>query len=800
MRRSRATEAALLSAVFTALGTSVLAQDLPLPDLKAIAAMREDLQLEVWINSRNTGLVAAVEREADGRLRMRADEMRAVGLAAPGGEGLVALDGVPGLSATYDDLGQRLMVTADVDQLAIQRFDLSVRREAAGAPRQDLGAVLNYVFSADAGQVDADDDLGLDAIGLALDGRVFGRFGTLSSGLSANRVGDATRLVRLDTTWSWYDPERMLGLRGGDYINGGFAWTRPIRMAGFQVRRDFATRPDILTMPSPRLAATAAAPSTLELYVNDNRILSRPVGAGPIRIDGLPSGQGYSNVRLVLADAAGREVAVDAPFFATPLLLRKGLADFSAEAGFARRGFGVESADYAGSPVASASLRYGVLDALTLEGHVEAGAGLVQGGGGLTAQFGGLGVVSASAAASRVDGRAGALAAVVFDSRFAGFYISGMSMRASAGYRDLASVTSRPSFYRNWRMAGDEPPRAIDQVTVSTPLRLAPLMRNGDAPVFSASYSAQTPAAGPRRQVWSGSLRHTLADRVTAYVTAYASRGERRDTGAFLGVSIPLGSTGSATTGVQSQGGDTFGFVEASRAETQASGSYGWRARIEQGARQGAEAQAAYRGHNARVSGAVQYADGAARAQVQVEGAVAWLGGVAAVTNRLEGSFAMVEVGAPDVPVLYQNQKVGRSDRNGRLLVRNLEAFDVNRLSIDSQDLPLELEVAQTERAVTPMAGGGAVVRFGVGKSPPAVLLTLKRPDGSFVPAGAEVIRAGVNERAIVGYDGQTFLTGVAGEVELRVIVEDGNECLARLALGDAAREGGRHVVEAVCR
>lgn len=799
MRRSRATEAALLSAVFAVCGASALAQDLPLPDLKAVATMREDLQLEVWINGRNTGLVAAVEREGDGRLRMQADEMRAVGLAAPAA-GLVDLTGVPGLTAVYDDPGQRLMVTADLDRLAIQRFNLAVRREAAGAPRQDFGAVLNYIFSADAGQVDADDALGVDAMGLALDGRVFGRFGALASGVSASHVGEETRIVRLDSTWSWYDPKRMLGLRGGDYINGGFAWTRPIRMAGFQIRRDFATRPDIVTMPSPRLAATAAAPSTLELYVNDNRILSRPVGAGPIRIDGLPSAQGYSNVRLVLADAAGRQVAVDAPFFATPLLLRKGLADFSAEAGFARRGFGVESADYAGSPIGSASLRYGVFDALTVEGHVEAGAGLVQGGGGVTAQVGGLGVVSASAAASHVDDRAGALAAVIFDSRFAGLYVSGMSMRASAGYRDLASVTSRPSFYRNWQMAGDEPPRAIDQVTVSSPLRLALLMRGGEAPVASASYSAQTPATGPRRQVWSGSLRHTLADRVTAYVTGYVSRGERRDAGAFFGISIPLGSTGSATAGVQAQGGDTFGFVEASRAETQADGSYGWRARIEQGARQAGEVQAAYRGRNARVSGAVQYADGAARGQVQVEGALAWLGGVSAATNRLEGAFALVEVGAPDVPVLYQNQKVGRSDRNGRLLVRNLEPFEINRLSIDSQDLPLELEAAETERAVTPMAGGGAIVRFGVGKSPPAVLLTLHRPDGSFVPPGAEVIRPGVAERAIVGYDGQTFLTGVIADGDLRVVVEDGNECVARLVLGTAASEGGRHVVDAVCR
>lgn len=62
------------------------------------------------------------------------------------------------------------------------------------------------------------------------------------------------------------------------------------------------------------------------------------------------------------------------------------------------------------------------------------------------------------------------------------------------------------------------------------------------------------------------------------------------------------------------------------------------------------------------------------------------------------------------------------------------------------------------------------------------------------------MIRPGGSERAIVGYDGQTFLTGVIADGDLRVVVEDGNECVARLVLGSATSEGGRHVVDAVCR
>jgi hypothetical protein len=44
------------------------------------------------------------------------------------------------------------------------------------------------------------------------------------------------------------------------------------------------------------------------------------------------------------------------------------------------------------------------------------------------------------------------------------------------------------------------------------------------------------------RAVWNGSLRQTLGRRITLYATGYASRGDRRDAGAFFGVAIPLGA------------------------------------------------------------------------------------------------------------------------------------------------------------------------------------------------------------------------------------------------------------------
>jgi outer membrane usher protein len=799
MRRSPAIEAAMLVMAAAALRSPASAQDIPRLDAAAASPAIEALQLEVWINNRGTGLVASVTRQADGRLLMTPDELRAVGLATPRQSELVDLSTLPGLSATYDEDGQRLMIDAAVDTLLTQRFDLGPNGRKGLDARQDFGAVVNYAVSADGGQGEAGSAARLDGVGLAVDSRIFGRFGALDSAFSAAYASGRSDMTRLDTTWSWYSPRHALNVRAGDYINAGFSWTRPIRMAGLQFRRDFSTRPDLITLPSPRLSASAAAPSILDLYVNGVPVLSRRVGAGPIQVDGLPPSQGFSQARLVLRDEAGRQTTVTAPFFTTPLLLRKGFVDYSAEAGVARRYYGVRSNDYAAMPLATGSVRYGLRDGLTLEGHAEVGAGLSSLGGGFAAQLSGLGVAGVSVVASQAGDNNGALASAVFDSRFAGVYISAMALQASAGYRDLAAATSEKWAWRNGKLVADLPPRAVRQLTLSAPLNLTPWRRGDEPATLSIGYSSQQSQDGTKRAVWNGSLRHTLDRRITLYATGYMTRGERRDTGLFLGVAIPLAATTSATIGAETQGGDTIGFVEASKAEDQAEGAAAWRLRIEQGASSKIEAQGAYRGRAVRVSAAAQHIDGATRGQVQMDGAVAWLGGGAPMAaNRLDGAFAVVDVGAPGVPVLFQNQKIGRSDRQGRLVVRNLSPFDDNKIAIDPQNLSLDLEAADTERSVAPVDGGGVLVRFGVAKSPPSALVTLRLANGQVAPAGAEAVLAGTNERVIVGYDGQTFLTHLRPSNDLTVYLADDATCVAHFDYAPTAK-GGPDVVEAVC-
>jgi outer membrane usher protein len=121
--------------------------------------------------------------------------------------------------------------------------------------------------------------------------------------------------LRLDTTWTYKDPDRTLTYRAGDMISGGLSWTRPVHLGGIQIQRGFSIRPDLVTLPLPSFSGSAAVPSTVDVYVNGVRTVSQDVDSGPFRINNLPILSGQGDASIVVRDSSGREVATTLPFF-----------------------------------------------------------------------------------------------------------------------------------------------------------------------------------------------------------------------------------------------------------------------------------------------------------------------------------------------------------------------------------------------------------------------------------------------------------------------------------------------------
>lgn len=159
-------------------------------------------------------------------------------------------------------------------------------------------------------------------------------------------------------------------------------------------------------------------------------------------------------------------------------------------------------------------------------------------------------------------------------------------------------------------------------------------------------------------------------------------------------------------------------------------------------------------------------------------GGATWMDGELRATRTVNDSFATVDVGGiPGVTVYFDNQPVARTDDNGLAIVRDLRSYDVNRLSIDPLQLPLDAAVSDPQVQIVPPYRSGTLVRFPV-KRVRSGVFRLQRTDGGAVPAGAVVEFQGAEFP--VGLDGLTYVTdydhGTSGEARW-----NGGHCSFRL-------------------
>jgi outer membrane usher protein len=129
--------------------------------------------------------------------------------------------------------------------------------------------------------------------------------------------------------------------------------------------------------------------------------------------------------------------------------------------------------------------------------------------------------------------------------------------------------------------------------------------------------------------------------------------------------------------------------------------------------------------------------------------------------------------------VLLENRPIGRSDRDGMLLVTPLNAWQRNRIAIDPMELPADVQLGEVEVQATPKDRSGTLVRFAIDKIRPAVLV-LRNASGQPLPLGSRV-RLSDGGDAIVGYDGEAYLDRVGDANDLRVDTPSG-ACRVRFA------------------
>lgn len=706
-----------------------------------------ELYLEVSINGVKTGLVAPFHQTPQG-LRSSVQNLRDLGLEPErfGVEGREAfiLDAIPDLRVRYDAAAQS--IDLQLGDTLRRPLQLSARNaRPGGAGSADPGIVLNY---------DLYGTLGAQGRLAALNEiRWFGPRGVLTS--SGNAVlrgggqgGDGRRYIRYDTAWAWSDPATLQTIQVGDFVSPSLNWTRSLRMAGVEWRRNFDLRPDLLTYPLASIGASAVVPSSVSLYVNGIQQYSAEVPGGPFVIDQVAGLNGAGQATVVTRDALGRAVATSLPLYVDTRLLSGGLSDFAVSAGMLRRDYGIRSFRYAGSPAVTGSLRHGVSDPLTVEAHAEAGRGLVNGGAGALVRLGTAGGVlsgalaasSGSAAGTSARGAQASLGYQYIAPRFA---IDLESVRATRGYADLGTSEGSPVI------------RVNDRASVNLSLEHA-----GSASLSLVHYRA--PLSNPVRLLalaWSRSVGYGAFLNLSAYQDL--GKPETRGLSATLSLSLGGRVALSATSGRQA--GERTRTLSASRT-SDFDGGWGWgvqKGRI--GAVSVAQAQVQYLGSAGQVSATTVQAGGGRSTSIGLSGSLVAMDGTVVAARHVGRGFAMVSTGLADVPVYQENRVIGRTGADGRLLVSDLMPYSSNMIAIDTSNLPADARLDRSSLDVVPQSGAGVLVPFRVERYRAATVI-VQDADGKPLAVGTPARLAGASgdpASTVVGYDGVVFLDGL---------------------------------------
>jgi outer membrane usher protein len=415
----------------------------------------ETLLLEVVVNGYPTGKIGEFVQR-DGVLYATRANLRDLGFRVPEAtaetrDKLVKLGDIPDFAARLDAPTQTLHVTAGARRLLPELLEAAGTTPGSGGTVESgIGATLNYDVTASSTDPLALGSAGTPGVGSGLfDFRAFSPWGVLSNGLLAyvgtNPTGyGGYSAIRLDSTYVYSDPDDLMRYRAGDFITGGLSWSRPVRLGGGQVASDFSMRPDLVTCPLPVVGGTVAVPSTVDVLVNGNRVLSREVQPGPFQVPQLPVITGAGTVVMTVTNALGRQVTTELPFYASASLLAPGLQTFSVEGGLVRRNWGLISNDY-GAAAGSATWRRGLSDTFTVEAHAEGTDGVVMGGAGLVWNAFDLAVVNVAAAASGGPGHSGTQFTVGLQRIGQPFSLAASATFASLDFADIAAANGQPA-------------------------------------------------------------------------------------------------------------------------------------------------------------------------------------------------------------------------------------------------------------------------------------------------------------------------------------------------------------------
>jgi outer membrane usher protein len=621
--------------------------------------------------------------------------------------------------------------------------------------KPDLGAYFNYNIYAYSlsgqNQLNSNIEVGL-----------FNQYGMGTSSFLVNTgsANDTQNIIRLFTTWTYDNPDKMQTWHFGDAITQAGSWGNAVNFAGVQWSTNFNTQPNFTTYPLMTLQGVSVLPSVSDLYINSMAQGQAKLQPGPFYFNNVPLVDGQGNIKLITTDILGRQQIVNLPFYNSRDLLKQGLEEFSYEVGLVRMDFGLESNNYR-DLMFTGTQRKGITDKFTRDIHTELLAKQQTAGIGGSYLINNYGVLNSAVAISNAN-----------DLGQGGMWLVGFERRTDHYSYTLQGQLASPHFTKLGYDFNQPAPRASYQASVGFPLGQGNL---------GLAYLNQQNQIFPNTQLLSATYSRAFGHNLFMLLSLakQKTQGQTDNNTVLLNLTIPFGNNANLNAGVGLQNSDLTESLQLSRSLSQGS-SYGYDIAVENGLTKRQQASISMQNNYTTFIGSLNNNDGITSGSINLMGGVVLLDKHFYLTRRIDNSFAVVKIPSfVKVDVYANSTQIGQTNAKGEIFVGNLIPYMDNTVSLGLSNLPYNIATDTIKQNVTLYPKTGIVVQFDI-KQTRAATLTIKQASGEVIPLGASVK---INEQTnsyIVGEDGLTYLADLQ-DVNLITVNWFDKQCSFRL-------------------
>jgi outer membrane usher protein len=674
----------------------------------ASAVPFENLMLTVRVNGVERGEYLAV-RTADGDFLFRPEDLKQMGLTLGDKARTVNIDAtpyaalrsIPDTTYIFDEKAVSLAITFNPELLPASAIDLTMRPRP---PRTrfpgETSAFLNYGVNYSAADPGERRTTLYEKFGFSANRYLF-----LTDSQYETRNGEG-RFVRLMSNLSYEQDEALRRTVIGDQFAASGELGSTINVGGAGIAKIYSMDPYFIQYPTPSLTGVVALPSQVELYHNGMLMSRQQVEPGKFDLKNFYYYSGAGNLEILIRDPYGNVQKITQSSYFSTSLLRKGLHEYSYTVGFRREQFGVESNEY-GKAAFSAFHRYGLSNSLNIGASAEASSDIRNVGFQGAAVIPRGGIVTAAVSGSQDNNDTGSAVSVAHSYQYGGFLNTNIfSRQFSRNYATLATsdAVARTKYQRG---IGANYSSRLGSFSVNYVLQ--DNFAGNQSKTASASYiKSLSPAT--MLNISGTSVREQQSSRHEVFVTLSLFTDRKYQHAATYRRSDSSTSE-TLYTSKNIPTGEGVGYrLTVNRTERDSGTTYTAEPYIQVNGRYGTYS-AEYLQRRDDQNRAMMY-------QLNAAGAIVYAGGFWGMTRPVNNSFTFVSVDSiPDAAVTSDSEVIGRTNKNGMMIVPSLQAYYTHEIGVDARNLSLDYGIAGgISKNISLPQWSGACVAFNANK------------------------------------------------------------------------------------